>query len=64
MMITSAVFASLHAHWVGFLPILALGLLLVYLFEKTGSLVPSMVVHMMHNVGMVVLVFVVRSIGV
>lgn len=64
MIITSAVFSLLHAHLVGFLPIFALGMLLVYLFEKTGSLVPSMAVHMIHNVAMVILVFVVRSIGV
>lgn len=64
MVVTSAVFSLLHAHLVGFLPIFALGLLLAYLFEKTGSLVPSMAVHMMHNVAMVILVFAVRSIGV
>jgi hypothetical protein len=64
MLITSAVFSLLHAHLVGFLPIFALGMLLVYLFEKTGSLVPSMAVHMIHNVAMVILVFVVRSIGI
>jgi membrane protease YdiL (CAAX protease family) len=64
MMITSAVFAFLHAHIVGFLPIMALGLLLVYLYEKTGSLVPSMAVHIAHNVSMVTLVFAVRGIGV
>lgn len=64
MMIVSAVFSFLHAHIVGFLPIFALGLLLVWLYEKTGSLVTCMAVHIMHNVAMVVLVFVVRSIGV
>ncbi len=63
MVITAAVFSFLHAHIVGFLPIMALGILLAYLYEKTGSLVPSMMVHVFHNVGMVLLVFLMRSIG-
>ena len=63
MVITAAVFSFLHAHIVGFLPIMALGMLLAYLYEKTGSLVPSMAVHIFHNVGMVLLVFLMRSIG-
>ena len=63
VMVTSAIFAFLHAHLVGFLPIMALGILLAYLYEKTGSLVSSMVVHIVHNVGMVFLVFVMRYIG-
>ena len=64
MLITSAIFSLLHAHLVGFLPIMALGLLLAYLYERTGSLVSSMTVHIIHNVGMVILVFLARSIGV
>lgn len=63
VMVTSTIFAFLHAHLVGFLPIMALGVLLAYLYEKTGSLVSSMVVHVIHNVGMVFLVFVMRYIG-
>ncbi|MBD3425746.1 MAG: CPBP family intramembrane metalloprotease [Candidatus Omnitrophica bacterium] len=63
MMLTAAVFAMLHAHAVGFLPIMMLGLLLAYLYEKTGSLVSSMTVHIMHNLAMVVLVFMMRGIG-
>ncbi|MGB2601869.1 MAG: type II CAAX endopeptidase family protein [Candidatus Omnitrophota bacterium] len=63
MVVTASIFAVLHAHAVGFFPIMALGLLLAYLYEKTGSLVPSMAVHIIHNVGMVVLVFLMRGIG-
>ena len=63
MICISAIFAFLHAHLVGFLPIMALGMLLVYLYEKTGSLVPSITVHIMHNVAMVVLVFIARFAG-
>ncbi|MFQ5952863.1 MAG: type II CAAX prenyl endopeptidase Rce1 family protein [Candidatus Omnitrophota bacterium] len=63
MIITSSIFSLLHTHIVGFLPIMLLGLLLAYLYEKTGSLVSSMAVHIAHNVGMVVLVFLARGIG-
>jgi uncharacterized protein len=61
---TSVIFSLLHAHIVGFLPIMALGVLLAYLYEKTGSLIVPMAVHMAHNLGMVVLVFLMRSVGV
>lgn len=64
ILVTSALFSFLHTHIVGFLPILALGMLLAYLYEKTGSLVPSIMVHVMHNIGMVMLVFLMRGLGV
>ncbi|MBN2453605.1 MAG: CPBP family intramembrane metalloprotease [Candidatus Omnitrophica bacterium] len=64
MLITAALFALLHAHMVGFLPILALGMLLAYLYEKTGTLISSMTVHVIHNLGMVFLVFLVKQLGV
>jgi len=63
VIITSVIFAALHAHLAGFMPIMALGILLAYLYEKTGSLASSMAVHIMHNLSMVCLVFLVRSIG-
>lgn len=64
MLLSAGTFALLHAHAVGFFPILALGLLLAYLYEKTGSLVSSITVHMIHNLSMVMLVFIVKQIGV
>ncbi|MFH1798114.1 MAG: type II CAAX endopeptidase family protein [Candidatus Omnitrophota bacterium] len=60
---TSILFSVLHAHIVGFFPIIALSLLLTYLYERTGSLVSSITVHITHNVTMVFLVFLVRYIG-
>ncbi len=47
--VTSAVFALLHANIVGFFPIMCLGFLLTYLYEKSGSLIPSITVHIVHN---------------
>ncbi len=63
MLITAATFAALHAHAVGFLPIMVLGMLLAYLYEKTGTLVSSITVHMVHNLSMVFLVFLVKQLG-
>lgn len=50
---SAALFALLHMNLVAFLPIFILGLFLAYLYEHTGSLVPSMTVHMLHNFIMV-----------
>jgi hypothetical protein len=63
IVVTAGIFAFLHAHLVGFAPIFALGILLAYLFEKTGSLVSSITVHIAHNLAMVILVFMMRNIG-
>lgn len=63
MTVTAAIFALLHAHVAGFLPILALGMLLAYMYEKTGTLVSSITIHIAHNLGMVLLLFLVKQIG-
>jgi len=49
MVATSAVFALTHNSSFAFWPIFVLGLVLVYLYEKRGSLVPSIVLHVTHN---------------
>jgi membrane protease YdiL (CAAX protease family) len=64
MVLTAAIFAALHTHIVGFLPIMALGMFLAYLYEKTGTLVSSTTVHIIHNLSMVFLVFLVRQVGI
>ena len=53
MFATSGIFALLHLNLIAFLPIFILGLCLSFLYEKTGSLVPCMVLHMTHNLIMV-----------
>jgi membrane protease YdiL (CAAX protease family) len=62
MLITSALFASLHTNVIGFLPIMVLGFVLAYMYEKTGTLVASVTVHMLHNLGMVFLLFLMKQI--
>ncbi len=59
---TSVIFSALHTHMAGFLPIMILGMLLAYLYERTGSLLVPMAVHMAHNIGMVFMVFIMRII--
>ena len=63
MALTAAIFAALHTHIVGFMPIMALGILLAYLYEKTGTLVSSITVHIIHNLSMVFVVFLVKQVG-
>ncbi|MFN7170978.1 MAG: lysostaphin resistance A-like protein, partial [Candidatus Omnitrophota bacterium] len=49
MFLVSFFFAWLHMNIIGFLPIFVLGLLLVYVYEKSQSLIPSIFIHMLHN---------------
>ena len=64
MMLTAAVFAGLHSNLAGFLPILVLGIALTYIYEKTGTLVSSITLHVTHNLSMVFLVFLVKQLGI
>jgi len=61
ILISACLFSFLHAHVVGILPILVLGILLAYLYEKTGSLVSSITVHIIHNLIMVLLIFFIKG---
>ncbi len=47
--ISGLLFASVHLNAYVFLQIFILGLLLAYLFEKTGSLIAPITVHIFHN---------------
>jgi len=62
MWAASVLFAAMHMHWVAFLPILLLGLGLNVLYEKTGSILPGAMMHMVHNTAMLVLTFQMRSV--
>ena len=60
--VTSALlFSALHTNLLGFLPIMVLGMFLAYLREKTGSLVPSICVHIIHNSALAGLMFLARQ---
>ena len=49
MVLTAVIFAALHANLFGFLPIMLLGFLLAFVYEKTGSLISSITIHALHN---------------
>ena len=53
--IASGAFAALHMNAVAFFPIFVLGMFLAYLYERSGSLIPSITAHMLHNAIMVAL---------
>ena len=58
--VSAVLFAMLHGNWVALAPITLLGCLLAYLYERTGSLWASVLVHILHNSAMIALVWVVR----
>jgi len=61
ILLSSGIFALLHSNIVGFFPIMALGVLLAWLYERTGSLIPSMVAHIIHNTAIVIVVLLTRE---
>jgi membrane protease YdiL (CAAX protease family) len=63
MILVSVVFAMLHMNVVAFFPILGLGILLAYLYEKTGSLIPSIAVHVIHNSAVIFLAYLYKIIA-
>ncbi|NQT22555.1 MAG: CPBP family intramembrane metalloprotease [Candidatus Omnitrophica bacterium] len=60
-LVTALIFSFLHAHLVGIAPIMVLGILLAYLYEKTGSLVSSVTVHITHNLVSLGMVFLMKG---
>lgn len=63
ILLVSVVFAMLHMNIVSFFPILALGILLAYLYEKTGSMIPSITVHVIHNSAVIFFVYLYKVIA-
>ncbi len=61
MILSASIFSILHTNIVGFLPIMTLGMLLAYLYEKTGSLIAPMIVHIIHNSIILTFVFFVKQ---
>ncbi|MBL7070804.1 MAG: CPBP family intramembrane metalloprotease [Candidatus Omnitrophica bacterium] len=49
VILSALFFAYIHANLASFFPIICLGILLAYLYERTGSLIPSITVHAIHN---------------
>ena len=49
LILSAAFFSLIHQNAFAFLPVFVLGLALGYLYEKRGTLVPSIVLHIVHN---------------
>jgi membrane protease YdiL (CAAX protease family) len=60
---TALLFSLLHASFSAFLPILGLGILLACVFESSGSLIPSIVIHVCQNSVAVAGALLVRSLS-
>ena len=63
MTVTAAVFAAFHMNLTVFVPVFFLGFFLTYLYESTGSLVPSITAHVLHNTLMVMMTLGFRSLS-
>lgn len=63
ILLVSVVFAMLHMNIISFFPILALGILLAYLYEKTGSMIPPITVHIIHNSAVIFFVYLYKLIA-
>ncbi|MDO8730656.1 MAG: type II CAAX endopeptidase family protein [Candidatus Omnitrophota bacterium] len=61
LVISALFFALLHMDAVAFFPILGLGLLFGWVYERTGSLAAPMAIHIFHNGGMLFVASVVKS---
>jgi len=57
VLISAAFFAAAHLEPVEFLPILILGMILAYLYDYTGSLVPGMIAHSVNNLAALMLFY-------
>jgi membrane protease YdiL (CAAX protease family) len=47
--ISALLFAILHLNLPAFIPTFAIGLILAFLYHRSGSLVPSIVAHALNN---------------
>lgn len=62
LILSAAIFAALHNNPVGFFPIMALGMLLAYLYEKSDSLIPSITAHIIHNSFIILFIFLAKEV--
>lgn len=49
LVLSSVFFSAIHNNLFAFIPVFILGLSLGYLYEKRGTLVPSITLHILHN---------------
>jgi hypothetical protein len=64
MIASTFFFTALHFSLDAFIPLFVLGLCLAWLYEKTGSLYPGMILHASNNAVALVALFVTQAMGV
>ncbi len=64
MLVSTVFFTALHFTLDQFIPIFALGLILAWLYERTGSLYPGMLLHSSNNAISLILLAIARATGV
>ena len=64
LLISTLVFTSLHLSIDVFIPILVLGFCLAWLYEKTGSLWPGIILHASNNTLALVVLWLVQAAGI
>ena len=47
--VTSLLFGAIHMNWIAFVPLTLFSLLLIWIYEKTGSLWASITAHSLFN---------------
>ncbi len=62
MVITAVLFAAVHENIFSFVPILFLGFVLCYLYEKRSNLLSCITLHMIHNTAFLVYFFLMKSV--
>lgn len=60
--LNSIIFSFLHLTPAGFLPIFVLSIMLSYIYEKTGSLIAPVALHIMHNSMISVFLLILRGV--
>ena len=60
LVLTAFIFACLHGNWVALIPIFGLGLLFGWIYEKTGTLWVSIILHVLHNSWMIAIVLLLK----
>jgi hypothetical protein len=63
ILISSIVFSLLHMTFVGFLPIFFLGVMLAYIYERSGSLLSSITIHIIHNASITIFLFTIKGLS-
>jgi membrane protease YdiL (CAAX protease family) len=64
IIVSTVFFTALHFSLDAFVPILVLGLFLAWLYERTGSLYPGIILHASNNALAVIALLIAQSMGV